>query len=119
MKLLQLPAVILLSFLLCSCQTTPEQNAYRVIGTTAVSVHGTMQGWGDYVRAKNLTTQQQTPVRLAYERYQNVMNVTEASVAAAHNSTNGQAIITMALTTLEKAAKDVVTQIENAKKGTP
>lgn len=119
MKILQLQAIALLAFLLCSCQSTPEQNAYRVIGATAVSVHGTMQGWGDYVRAKNLTPQQQAPVRIAYERYQTTMAVAEASVAAANTSTNGQATINTALIALEKAAKEIATQIETAKKGTP
>lgn len=60
----------------------PEQTAYRVIGTTIVSVDAAMNGWGDYVRAGKATPEEQMSVRTAYEKYQNAKRAAQAGIMA-------------------------------------
>jgi hypothetical protein len=57
-----------------------ESNAYKVIGFTAVTVDGAMNGWGDYVRAGKATQAEQGNVREAYVTYQKAMRIAASSV---------------------------------------
>ena len=79
MKKLYSALIAALMIFAVGCATL-ETNSYRVIGTTAASVDGAMNAWGDWVRAGQATDAQQAKVRQAYETYQDSMAIAEIAV---------------------------------------
>lgn len=73
-----IPLLLLCSILAIGSGTacrSPEQTAYRTIGTVAVTVDAAMNTWGDYVRVGYSTSDQEAKVRLNYERYQHTISL--------------------------------------------
>lgn len=93
------------AFLLVACASL-ETNAYRVVGSTAVSVDLAMQGWGDWVRQGKATPEDEARVRAVYEKYQASMRAANRAVLAYHNNKN-KAELERALDTATVGASNV------------
>jgi Mrp family chromosome partitioning ATPase len=92
---------------------TPEQGAYRVIGTITYSVDGAMNGWGDYVRAGLATADDQAKVKAAYERYQSAMRLARVTVATVKSQPEGTATMDAALAAAEAASGQLIGIIQS------
>ena len=100
----------LLALFATSCKT-PEQGAYRSIGTLANAVDVSMKTYGDAYRAGLITPDEQVQVRAAYEHYQTAMRVARASVTAAKAAPEGELGLYTALATVEAASAELITLI--------
>jgi hypothetical protein len=60
-------SLLLISFLGCA---SANKNAYRVVGTTVITVDAAMHGWSGWVSAGKATIADELKVKAAYERYQ-------------------------------------------------
>ena len=90
--------------LLVGC-ASPEQGAYRSIGTIATLVDGSMSGWGDYVRAGLASTQDEILVRGMYNEYQEAMSIAKGAVNAYISDPEGKKDnLDRALTVVESVA---------------
>jgi hypothetical protein len=92
-------------FVLAGCASL-ETNAYRTIGSTAVTVDAAMRGWGDYVRAGKATPANQVAVKGAYLRYQTAMTVAQQAVIV--YKANGDKVTFQTSIDMLNAAKDVL-----------
>jgi hypothetical protein len=82
------------------CKITPQQVAYRSAGTTVVSVDAAMNLWGAYVAAQHPSTNVETQVKSAYEKYQADMTVVcdaGAIYSASGTNTTGAAALNQAI----------------------
>lgn len=102
--------VALVGFLLCACASL-ETNAYRTIGSVAVSVDTAMHGWGLYVQQKQLTDTQQAPVRDAYNKYVAVMKSVQAEITIYRSKPSGANTLTFDLKLLTSTATNVLQTI--------
>lgn len=93
--------------------STPEQTAYRSIGSIAATVDGAMQGWGEWVRAGRATDGQQAQVRKAYGEYQAVMRVARVAAMAAKDYPAGEASYTAAIAAVSASADDLVSLLDS------
>lgn len=75
------PVIILAAMFLIACASL-ERNAYRTIGSLAVTVDAAMSAWGQYVRDGKSTVQQQAEVKQRYEEYQASMRILQGAVSA-------------------------------------
>jgi hypothetical protein len=98
---------------------TPEQGAYRTIGTVAVSVDAAMNGWGDYVRAGKANPEQEMKVRDGYAKYQSAMRVAKITVASYKAQPDGTSRLNAAVDALAASGSEIVTLIQLFTKGTP
>jgi hypothetical protein len=90
---------------------TPEQGAYRTLGTLATVVDTTMLTYGDAFRAGLITPEEQLKVRDAYEHYQRSMRIARAAVTTVKVSPEGESRLNTALTAVEAASSDLITLI--------
>ena len=90
---------------------TPEQGAYRTLGTLATAVDVSMSVYGDAYRSGLITPEEQLQVRAAYERYQTSMRIVRAAQQTAKASPEGASRFTTALTAVEAASSDLITLI--------
>lgn len=90
---------------------TPEQGAYRTIGTLANAVDVSMKTYGDAYRAGLITPDEQVKVRAAYEHYQRTMRIARAVVKSAKAAPESAAGLNTALTAVEAASADLITLI--------
>ena len=88
-----------------------ETNAYKVIGTTAVTVDAAMNVWGDFVRAGKASLDDQAVVRGAYEKYQKAMATTKVVVATYQTSQDKNAL-NLALDILDATKNDLIDAIQ-------
>lgn len=102
---------LLLLAALLGC-ATPEQGAYRVIGSIVVTVDGTMNGWGDYVRAGLSTPDEEAQVKAAYERYQATMRLARVTIATANAQPDGSSKIDTALATIQASSGQLIAIIQ-------
>lgn len=98
---------------------TPEQGAYRTIGTVSVSVDAAMNGWGDYVRAGKATPEQEIKVKAGYVKYQTAMRVAKITVASYKAQPDGATRLNSAVDALSAAGSEIVTLVQLFTKGTP
>jgi hypothetical protein len=111
LDLVALP-LLLLAFFVASCKTTtPEQVAYRTIGTIVHSVDGAMKGWGDWVRNGHASAAQQVQVQTSYERYQAVMRVARSVMGTVTTRPESQAYIESAVEAAQNAADELLAVI--------
>jgi hypothetical protein len=88
---------------------SPEQGAYRIVGSTVTLVDTTMNIWGDYVRAGKATDAQQAQVKALYETYQAAMRTVKAAVLSLKTtSTTDQATWLNVTQAMDAAANDLV-----------
>jgi Mrp family chromosome partitioning ATPase len=106
----QLFSLLLLAALL-GC-ATPEQSAYRTIGTITVSVDGTMNGWGDFVRAGHAEPADEARVKAAYERYQSAMRLARIAVITSKTQPDGASTLQTALATTQAASGQLIGLIQ-------
>lgn len=71
-------AAIALMALLIGCATT-QDNAGKLLASSAVTVDGAMKGWAAWVAQGQATDDQQAKVRTAYAQYQASMSVAQAA----------------------------------------
>lgn len=69
----QLISLAALAFLV-GCASV-QTNAGKLLATTAVVTDGCMQGWSQWVAAKQATPEQEAKVRTAYSQYQASMSL--------------------------------------------
>jgi hypothetical protein len=100
----------LLALFATSCKT-PEQGAYRTIGTLAHAVDATMLVYGDAYRAGLITPDEQVKVRAAYEHYQRTMRIARAATTTATTTPEGESSLNTALAAVEAASADLITLI--------
>lgn len=98
---------------------TPEQGAYRTIGTVSVSVDAAMNGWGDYVRAGKATPEQEAKVKAGYVKYQSAMRVAKITVASYRAQPDGASRLNAAVDALAASGSEIVTLVQLFTKGTP
>lgn len=98
--------VLGLVWLLTACATF-ESNAYKTLGTVAVTVDAAMNGWGDYVRLGKATRQQELVVRDAYEDYQLAMSLASAAVTA-YRSSGNKPPLEAAMAGLDTAKNEII-----------
>lgn len=96
-----------------------ERHAYRTLGTTTALVDGAMNGWGDYVRANNLSSKDQAPVKLAYGKYQRALAAVKVAVYTARSTPEGQDSLETALTLFEVSAGELIAIIRTLSAHTP
>ena len=88
---------------------SPEQTAYRIVGSTVTLVDTSMNIWGDYVRAGKATNAQQAQVRAIYEKYQAAMRVVKDAVLSLKTtSTADQAVWLNVTSAMDATANDLV-----------
>lgn len=98
-------SITVLAFCLLLGCASPEQGAYRSIGTIATLVDGSMNGWGDYVRAGLASTQDEVLVKGMYEDYQEAMSIAKGAVNAYISDPDGKKDnLDRALTVVESVA---------------
>lgn len=71
--------VLLLALMVAGCKS-PEAAAYKSLGTIAVTVQGTMETWGQYVRAGHASDKDRAEVKAIYQHYQHAMKFAESSL---------------------------------------
>jgi hypothetical protein len=98
-----------LMWMLVGC-TTFEQNTYKTLGTVAITVDATMNGWGDYVRMGKATPEQEQSVRDAYGKYQIAMRLANTAITTYRLSGDKPALET-ALAALNSAKDEIITLI--------
>lgn len=103
-------SLILLAALL-GC-ATPEQGAYRTIGTITVSVDTSMNVWGDAVRAGRTSPDDQARVRAAYEHYQSAMRLARVTVITTTSQPEGATKLETTLATAEAASGQLISLIQ-------
>lgn len=93
------------------CQTvTPEQAAYRTLGTIAQSVDSGMKAFGEWVALGKATAADVEKAKALYTKYQAAMRVAkDAALTVKQDPQAGTWDI--ALTTVEAAAGDLLTLI--------
>lgn len=101
---LLLPLLALLFLLGCA---SLETNAYRTIGSTAVTVDTAMQGFADATVRGLTTPEQQMNVKAAYNRYQEAMRVAKGSVTI-YRTTKDQNQLTAALDAVAIASAHII-----------
>lgn len=99
------------TFLVVGCggckSVTPEQAAYRSLGTIATSVDQGMKAWGEWVAMGKATAADVEKSKQLYEKYQAAMRVArDAALTVKQNPEAGTWNI--ALTTVEAAAGDLL-----------
>lgn len=104
-------ALVALWALLIGC-ASPETTAYRIIGSTIITVDSAMKGWGDWVRAGKATRGDEVKVKAAYEHYQASMGVVEAAVMAYKLNPSDGTALEKALTALEQSRGALITLIQ-------
>lgn len=108
----KLPLLLALAMVALAGCKTPEQGAYRTIGTISVSVDAAMNGWGDYVRAGKATDTEQASVRAGYEKYQTTMRATKLVVASYQAQPDGAKRLDTALAAIEASGAEIITLIQ-------
>lgn len=106
---------LLLWLTACAGIATYEQNAFRVIGTTATLVDGAMQGWGDYVRAGKAKPEEEAVVKQAYLAYQASMRTAKAAVESYRVAPNNDSLLRI-LDALDAAKNSLIDAIYAFKK---
>lgn len=101
-----LSPLLLLVLLLSACSTF-ENNAYKVIGSTAVTVDAARKGWNDYAMRGLATRQQVAEVADYYAKYQSAMLVAQRAVAG-YKVSNNQDELSRALDGLSNASGDII-----------
>lgn len=109
MKKLILPLLLLVAIGCASLET----NAYRTIGSVAVTVDTAMNGWGLYVRQHSLTEAQQKPVKDAYLKYQAVMAAVQGEVNVYHSVPANSTPLQTGLILLSASATNVLETINS------
>jgi hypothetical protein len=111
-------SLLALLVLLTGC-TSPETTAYRIIGSTIITVDSAMKGWGDWVRAGKATRGDEVKVKAAYESYQASMSVVEAAVMAYKKNPSEGTALEQALTALEQSKGALIQLIQQLMMRTP
>ncbi len=106
-------AALLATSLICftACKN-PELAAYRTIGGVAATVETAMTAWGDWVKAKRATPDDEVRVKAAYVKYQAAMKVAEQSVKTARNLPPGTASYAAIVSILSESADPLVALID-------
>jgi hypothetical protein len=107
--------ILAVTILVAGCKS-PEQGAYRTIGTVAQTVDVSMKTYGDAYRAGLVTADEQAKVKAAYEHYQQTMRIARAAVVTAKAAPAEQAAFYTAMQTVEAASADLITLINLTKK---
>lgn len=106
-----LTVLALATFIAVGCggckSVTPEQAAYRTLGTVATSVDSGMKAWGEWVALGKATAADVEKSKELYLKYQSAMRVArDAALTVKQNPQAGTWNI--ALTTVEAAAGDLL-----------
>jgi len=109
----QIQLLVLMAFAATGCITL-ENNAFKVVGTTAHVVDAAMNGWGDYVRAGKATPADQATVKAAYEKYQQAMQTTHVAISA-YQVSKDKTALNAALDVLDACKNDLVDLIQKRK----
>ena len=91
---------------------TPEQGAYRTIGSLAHTVDVSMQVYGDLYRAGLVTAEEQVRVREAYSSYQATMRVARSIVSTAKDAPEDQSTYLTAIDAAASASGELVALIQ-------
>ena len=94
---------------------TPEQTAYKSIGTVAHAVDIAMMTYGDFYRAGLINAEEAAAVKAAYEHYQGAMRVVHVTVESAKIAADGQKQLETALQAVEAASAELVVLIRHIK----
>jgi hypothetical protein len=100
-------AAVALATISTGCKS-PEQTAYAITASTAVTVDGAMNGWGDFVRAGMASKGDEDVVRKAYEKYQRASSLAKIAVVTAKTSPEGEKEFETALRALDLAKGELI-----------
>ena len=103
-----------LSLAFTGCKS-PEQGAYRTIGSIAQTVDVAMKTYGDLYRAGLVTTDDQVRVRAAYSSYQATMKIARAVVFTAKDSPENQSAYITAIDSVAAASGELIALIHQLK----
>lgn len=100
--------------LFCGCATkplTPEEVAYRTIGTIAHTVDGAMKGWGTYVAEGKATIEQEAQVKEAHDTYRSMMRIAHSVLLSMGSQPEGQNMVATAIEAAQNAADEIITLV--------
>lgn len=111
-KVFSLVSIIALTGIIASIGLTGcaslETDAYKVIGSIAVSTDGARKGWNDYVRAGHASVQQVKDVADAYDKYTSAMAVAESAVTSYKTGATDKTALQKALDAVIAASGDMI-----------
>ena len=106
--------ILAITLIVAGCKS-PDQAAYRTIGTIAQAVDVGMKTYGDAYRAGLINSDEQARVKAAYEHYQQAMRIARAAVTTAKAAPQDQSSFTTAMQSVEAASADLISIIHLAK----